>query len=162
MKTRLVSGALALVLLSGCSGDASRDDPKVLSRRPLAYQPEAFDDLGLELLRGYRLSADHEPLAVAYAGGALRRFDVVYISTGDDAEDPKRVMDRLAGGLTDRGWVRLPARPTDDPEEAPDRYRKGHEDLAVSAEIVSGRTLVTWRLTKAAVAPVPASAEKAP
>lgn len=155
MKNLLLAGCAAVVLLAGCSSTDSRADPKVLNRRPIAYQPESFDDLGLELLRGYRLAADHEPLAVAYAGGDLRRFDVVFISTGEEPEDPKRVMDRLAGGLADHGWVRLPLQDGENPEEAPDRYRKGQEDLSVTAEIVSSRTLVTWHMAKAA-GPVPA------
>ena len=134
----------ALLLLGGCGGEDTRTDPRTLTRRPAAYDPAAFPDLPLEILRGYRLDAEHEPLAVAYAGGALRRFNVVFISGEATDERPREVLDRLAGGLADRGWTRVPA-----PEDGPDRWRKADEQLALDAETDDGRLLVTWNLTKA-------------
>lgn len=137
---------LTVALTVGCSGDR-RDESKVLNRVPQAYVREGFTDLPLEVIAGYRLAADQEPLAVSFAGGALRRFDVVYTSTTEEPEPPRQVLDRLAGGMADRGWVRLPA-PAKRTEATPDRYRKGDEVMAISAEISSSRTLVTWHLTR--------------
>jgi hypothetical protein len=134
-------------VVAGCAIDDGRTDPKALTRRPLAYQPEDFPDLPLERMRGYRLAADQdEPLAVSYAGGGLRRFQVVYISSGDTPETPQQVLDRLAGGLTERGWVRQPPEPKT--PEGQERYAKGDETLTLSAEASHGRTVVAWNLAR--------------
>lgn len=144
MRRFLCLGVALALGLAGCGGTDTRTDDQTLSRRPLGYDPAGFPDLPLELLRGYRLAADHEPLAVAYAAGALRRFHVVFISGTDEAEVPQQALDRLAGGLGDRGWTRIAT-----PENAPHRYTKGDERLDLDARLDGGRLLITWNLAPA-------------
>ena len=75
---RGAAAALALVLLLllvGCGGDARAGGS---SATPRAYHPEHFPDIPLP--PGYLLVPGHDQLAVAMAGGVVRRFDVWMIA----------------------------------------------------------------------------------
>ncbi len=139
---RNVLGCVALfcaaIFIGGCSGDSRGQAVKI----PPAYRPEGFPDIALERLRGYRLDPDEEPLALAYANGALRRFHVTFqTKDSDEPEDPVRVRDRLAGGLTEQGWTRTS--PAGAPATAPETWSKNQEALTIITEANSSRLKIT-------------------
>ena len=142
--TVAVATVAVAVLLTGCNTDA-RDNPSddgTVVRKPVAYHPESFPDIPFERLVGYRLTADDRQLAVAIAGGSLRRLSLVFITRpGDEAKPPLAELDRIAGGLNDLGWHKVA---TDDPL-AP-RWTKGDETLAVTASLDSDATIISFQL----------------
>lgn len=62
--------ALAVLVGGGCGSSASGP----IARTPRAYHPERFPDIPLP--PGFMLAPGHDQLAVAMAGGVVRRFDV--------------------------------------------------------------------------------------
>ena len=135
---------LSVLLLAGCNTDA-RDTPSddgTVVRKPVAYHPEAFPDIPFGLLVGYRLSADDRQVAVAIAGGSLRRLSLVFITRpGDEAKDPQAEIDRIGGGLRDQGWQQIASESKLEP-----RWTKGDETLAVTASLESSATIISFQL----------------
>ena len=135
----------AIALFSGCTRDAGDDGTGhysgIRERAPVAYRPDQFPDIPLERLSGYRLTAEDAQVAVAFAGGALRRLHLVFITKpGDDARPPQEERDRLIGGLTPLGWHQSAA----DGDEV--RFTKGDETLVVSASTEGSATIIAVRL----------------
>jgi hypothetical protein len=132
-----------VVLFAGCTRDAGGESGSegILNRAPAAYHPEQFPDIPFERLVGYRLTAEDSQVAVAYAGGALRRLNLVFITKpGDDARPPQEERDRIIGGLNEHGW-RLSASEGDEI-----RFTKGDELLVVSASTEGSATIIAVRL----------------
>lgn len=143
----LVIAALGVmpILVTGCGGDArpaaTDDTGTVLVRAPLAYRPDQFPDIPFERLVGYRLTAEEEQIAVAYAGGSLRRLDVTFITRpGDEPKDPQAEHDRLAGGLNDAGWRRSGG------EAIRTEWSKGRERLELHVRDEGVGTVIGFRL----------------
>ena len=131
----------AILASSSCSSEARGQAVKI----PPAYRPEGFPDIALERLRGYRLDPSEEPVALAYANGALRRFHVTFqTKDGDEPEDPVQVRDRLAGGLEALGWTRTT--PAGSPVTTPETWNKNQEVLTITTEISSSKLKITLDL----------------
>lgn len=146
---RLVIAASAMVaalLLTGCeTSDSTREssDQKTLAKRPAAYRPDQFPDIPFERLVGYRLTAEDQQIAVAYAGGTLRRLSLVFITReGDDAKVPQEELDRIVGGLTGFGWSKI----AEEKSTGEVRFAKGAEELTVIASPSASATTIAFRL----------------
>ena len=140
--------ALAAVLLSSCESSASPGDLRAsdggsnLTKRPAAYRPDLFPDIPFERLIGYRLTAEDPQVAVAYAGGALRRLSLSFITRdGDEGKPPRVELDRIVGGLSTLGWRQLAS----DSKEI-ERFSKGDEILEVGASTAGSATIISLRL----------------
>lgn len=139
-----VVAGLALLAAVGCNTDAreSASDDGTVIRKPVAYHPESFPDIPFERLVGYRLTADDRQLAVAVAGGSLRRLSLVFITRpGDEAHEPKEELDRIAGGLKGLGW-----RQVADETKGENRWTKGDETLVVAASLDNDATTISFHL----------------
>ncbi len=148
MRSLLAASTVAAVLLlAGCeTSDSSREssDKTTLAKPPAAYRPDQFPDIPFERLVGYRLTAEDQQIAVAYAGGSLRRLSLVFITKeGDEAKVPQEELDRIVGGLTGLGWNKTA-------EERPRgeaRFVKGAEELTVIASPSGSATTIAFRLS---------------
>ena len=139
---------LAAVFLSSCESSAGPGDLRAsngatnLTRRPAAYRPELFPDIPFERLIGYRLTAEDPQVAVAFAGGALRRLSLTFITRdGDEGKPPRVELDRIVGGLTSLGWRQMPS----DSKEI-EHFSKGDEVLVVGASTAGSATIISFRL----------------
>lgn len=144
---------LAALVIAGCEssreGGGSAGDGVTAARRPPAYHPDQFPDVPFERLVGYRLTVDNEQIAIAIAGGALRRLSVTFITKpGDDPREPVAEFDRVAGGLTGLGWreVALDAETKNTTSDHQGRFTKGDEALVVRASAEGEATTIAFRL----------------
>ncbi len=71
---------ILLALIAGCGGGR----PAAAGVAPRAYHPERFPDI--PLAPGYMLAPGHDQLAVAMAGGVVRRFDVWMVAKPKQAD----------------------------------------------------------------------------
>jgi hypothetical protein len=140
---------LAAAVLAGCSSDRANEPG---APRPAAFQSEHFPDVPLWLMSSYQLDAEAGvPLAVAVAGGAVRRLDVSYASPAEaDGEATLQVLDRFAGALPELGWVAGPR--SGDRSGREQRWIRGDEALVVVAGKDGRRTTVRLLLGSAAAA----------
>lgn len=141
------SATVAALLLAGCETSDARNetsDATTLAKRPAAYRPDQFPDIPFERLVGYRLTAEDQQIAVAYAGGTLRRLSLVFITKeGDEAKVPQQELDRIVGGLTGVGWRKTAA----DVGTGEAVFAKGHEVLTVTASPAGSATTIAFRLS---------------
>ena len=93
--------ALAL-LAAGCRGEGQRAQ---IAATPRAYHPQHFPDIPLP--PGYQLSPGHDQLAVAMAGGVVRRFDVWMVAKANQPEvlRPAALLGWYAERLPALGWT---------------------------------------------------------
>lgn len=145
-------GAVILVgigLLVGCGDDRTQE---LGAPRPAAFQTEHFPDVPLWLMSGYQLDPDAGvPLAIAVAGGAVRRLDVSYTTRADvEGESTQQVLDRFAGALPEVGWVT--GKRTGDQSERQQLWTREQECLVVAAGKDGRRTNVRLLLGSAAAA----------
>lgn len=132
-------GVVVVVGLAGCT-TSKRKEPEPTRYRPAAYQPEHFPDIPLWPLAGYELDPNEDQLAVAFAGGTVRRFEVTMVARPGTRDDPPdAVLARYDGALAENGWIR----------EAPGRWRKGGERLLIEAGRGGGSTIVRFHLRPA-------------
>ena len=103
----LLVAALLAVGLTSCAGDAPRSASGSVPR-PSAFRSDLFPDVPFWVLgSAYRMDLEQPQLAVAYAGGSLRRLAGTWVSKDDRVgEEPVRVLDRCATALLDYGWIR--------------------------------------------------------
>jgi len=138
----------AMVMFTGC-GQPTRAASN--SAVPRAYHPERFPDIPLP--PGYMLAPGHDQLAVAMAGGVVRRFDVWMIAK------PKQAGILRAGELLawyderlpGLGWTPIAA------ESGAHRFRRlwpegvGEELTIAAAGSLAGPTvefhLAPWSVT---------------
>ena len=141
---RFFAAVLAAAVCVGCSsGTRETSDVETLAHRPAAYRPDQFPDIPFERLVGYRLTTDDPQVAIAIAGGSLRRLSVVYITRqGDEPKPAQEEIDRITGGLTPYGWHQVSA----DPGRHESRFTKGRELLVVRASTESSATTIEFRL----------------
>ncbi len=134
---------IATLAVTGCMS-GSRDDATdgVLNRRPAAYHPEQFPDIPIERLVGYRLTSEDPQVAIAVAGGTLRRLSLVFMTKpGDDGKPPQEELDRLRGGLSPYGWHPMADAPRDEA-----RFTKAGELLVIRASTAGNATIIEFRL----------------
>jgi hypothetical protein len=97
------------------------------------FQPERFEDLPLWSLGSYKMVEGKPQLAIASAGGAVRRLDLSYRSPGQDrGETPANVLVRLGVELATSGWDER-SRTTGKDGRVEGRWIKGDEELLVAA-----------------------------
>ncbi len=143
---------LAALAIAGCESSregSSSDAGVTAAHRPPAYHPDQFPDLPFDRLVGYRLTAEDEQIALAIAGGALRRLSVTFITKpGDDARDPIAEFDRLCGGLASFGWRATAGDEAwkDSSSHRQGRFAKGDETLVVHASAEGDATTIAFRL----------------
>ena len=148
------AAALAAILLAGCGGD---DRPGQVSPTPRAYRPEHFPDIPLP--PGYLLAPGHDQLAVAMAGGVVRRFDVWMVSKPKQADimRPAELLAWYDERLPGLGWTPAQAK------SGEHRYRRtwpegaGEELTIAAAGSMSGPTvefhLAPWAAVPGAAKP---------
>jgi hypothetical protein len=125
-------------LLAACG--ETRHEPPPTRYRPPAYHPEQFPDIPLFPLNGYELDPNHEQLAIALAGGTVRRFEVSMILRAGASDDPpEAVLSRFDAELPAYGWIR----------EGRGQWRKGAERLIIEAGRSGGLTTVRFHLRPA-------------
>ena len=124
----LASLAVALLLI-GCGGDGQRAQT---AATPRAYHPEHFPDIPLP--PGYQLTPGHDQLAVAMAGGVVRRFDVCMVAKANQPEvmRPAALLGWYAERLPALGWTAVQA------DAGEQRYRRSWpegvgEELTITA-----------------------------
>src|SRR4051812_17483424 len=133
----LIPLAIAIVL-AACGGSRPAEAPT--RYRPAAYHPEQFPDIPLFPVAGYELDQNEDQLAVAFAGGSVRRFEVAMIARPGSRDDPpEAVLARYDSELAALGWVR----------NAPGRWSKGEEQLIIEAGRSGGLTTVRFHLRPA-------------
>ena len=129
--------AAALALCAGC-GD---DRPAVRTAPPTsaAYRPELFPDIPQP--SGYALATDRDHLALALGGGAVRRYEAVYVlrSGQPDDDQPQRAAHDLGRRLATLGWT----------EEQPGLWRKADERLRLETGQAGDRPSIALRLRPA-------------
>lgn len=156
MSARLggVAAILAFVaVLAGC-GDGRPSSPGTV---PRAYHPERFPDIPLP--PGYMLAPGHDQLAVAMAGGVVRRFDVWMVAKPKqpDVMRPGELLAWYDARLPALGWT--PAGVT----AGERRFRRawpegaGEELTIAAAGSLSGPTvefhLAPWAATSGSAKP---------
>jgi hypothetical protein len=135
--------AVAVALLTGC--DRS---PALIAPRPTGYHPDRFPDIRLPA--GYVLRADQDQLAVTYAGGSLRRFDVSLVAKPDNTKaTPDEAMAWFDRVLPSAGW-----KPAGQAAERERHWRKPTptgetEELVVETGRYATRAVVHVRLEPA-------------
>jgi len=149
----LVAFVLVTMILVACEssreGGGSPVDSSVAARRPAAYHPDQFPDIPFERLVGYRLTAEEQQIAIATAGGALRRLSVIFITkAGDEPRPPVAESDRIAGGLAGLGWTLRALDPTikNTADDHRDFFVKGDETLVVRTFADGNATTIAFRL----------------
>lgn len=144
---------LAAFVMVGCEstreGDGTPVDSSVATRRPAAYHPEQFPDIPFERLVGYRLTSEDQQIAIATAGGSLRRLSVIFISkAGDEPRAPVAESDRIAGGLAGLGWSLRAVDPGHENTalDHRDDFIKGDEMLTVRTRADGNATSIAFHL----------------
>jgi hypothetical protein len=144
-----VAGALlvaAMVFVAACA--QSRPSPQTQLYHPPAYHPEHFPDIPLFPVAGYVLPPGEDQLAIAFAGGSVRRFEVTMAQkVGAKPDPPEAVLARYATELPPLGWT--PA--------GEGRWRKGGEELVIEAGRSGGLTSIRFHLQPAPAAAAPAT-----
>jgi hypothetical protein len=136
-----VAAALVAALLCSCM---SSRDPTLVAHRPSGYHPELFPDIPLP--PQYVLDPDSDQLAVAYAGGAIRRFEVSMVQKANvPAQRPAELLTLYSSWLKRAGWA--PVSQKDDEQ----RWRKegadgATEELLVQAGRSGSRTTIQFHL----------------
>jgi hypothetical protein len=141
---RRLAGAIvatAALLLAGCNDPPPREPPH--PARPAAFLPEQFPDIPLP--PGYMLTPDADQLAIAIAGGTVRRFEVALERRPNISNQTVEVLlSFVKRDLEDRGWQLIRSDPTSQ------RWHKGMEDLLVETGRTDSRTTIRYRLRPAA------------
>lgn len=140
--TRSLVAATLLVVLGGCGDEGRTTAPPP---GPSAVVPEQFSDIPLP--RGYVFSPDVDQLAVALAGGTVRRFDVS-LQQRENAEfqAPNQLLLEMERDLTSLGWIAEKGR-SDGLS-----WEKGRERLVLETGRTGGRTTIRLRLRPAPLA----------
>ena len=135
--------AVLLSLALGCT-DSERTAPPPTSASS-AFSPAQFPDLPLP--RGYVFSPDKDQLAVALAGGTVRRFDVT-MEQRESAEPQSfaSLLGEMQRDLTAAGWVAAPGH--NDLRE----WVKGQDRLVLETGRTGARTTIRLRLLPAPIA----------
>ena len=135
----VVVAAFAVAMVAGCGGDDDRTTTTQLYHPP-AFHPEDFPDIPLVAVSGYMLDPEVDQLAVSYAGGAVRRFEVtMQTRPGAKDEEPIEVLTRYDTDLPAQGWTRIG-------EIEAGVWRKGSEELRIVATVSDGQTTVAFHL----------------
>jgi hypothetical protein len=122
-------------LLAGCGETKPPEAPT--RYRPAAFHPEQFPDIPLFPVAGYEFEPGEDQLAVAFAGGTVRRFEVAMIQRAGGRDDPpEAVLARYDGELAPLGWVRTGV----------GHWTKGTEGLVIEAGRSGGLTTVRFHL----------------
>lgn len=126
-----------LLMLGGCG--AERPTPKATTSQIGCYTDQ-FPDIPLPRF-GYQLDAAHDQLAMAVAGGAVRRFDINMIQRDNAALQPAaELLAWYRRDLAETGWTLF--------EEGDDfqLWNKNNERLRLETGRRSGRTTLSFRL----------------
>ena len=143
--------AIIALGLTSCASDAPRSAGGAVPR-PAAFRSDLFPDVPFWVLgAGYRMDLEQPQLAVAYAGGTLRRLAATWKSKDDRVgEEPERVLDRCATALVEYGWLRGQRSEVDGDQV--ERWTRPGETLEVRAGR-SGDTTTVQLLIDPAPAP---------
>jgi hypothetical protein len=126
---------LAIGFLTGCNETRQPEAPT--RYRPAAFHPEQFPDIPLFPIAGYEFEPGEDQLAVAFAGGTVRRFEVSMIQRAAGRDDPpEAVLARYDSELPPWGWIRT----------GTGQWRKGTEALVIEAGRSGGLTTVRFHL----------------
>jgi hypothetical protein len=129
--------AATLVLTLGCGGPPPRQS--TAASRPASFYPELFPDI--PLLPGYVLDENEPPLAVAVAGGTVRRFEVaLHLRTGARVRSGEQPFDWYGRVLPKLGWT--PIATAGNRQE----WRKSAERLSLETGRRDGNPTIRFRL----------------
>lgn len=131
-----------LLILVGCGDEGRTTAPPP---GPTAVVPEQFSDIPLP--RGYVFSPEVDQLAVALAGGTVRRFDVT-LQQRENAEPQvaSKLLLEMERDLTALGWV------AEKGKSDGLTWVKGTERLVLETGRTGGRTTIRLRLRPAPLA----------
>ena len=130
-----LSVAMVIAFLAACGDSRPAESPS--RYRPPAFHPEQFPDIPLFPISGYELDPNVDQLAMTFAGGSVRRFEIAMIQRSENrADPPEAVLSRYDLELPPLGWVRTGA----------GRWSKGDEQLLIEAGRSGGATTVRFHL----------------
>ena len=137
----LLAVLLALVVLPACSSGPRGNAPP--APRPVGLRWDQFPDIPMPA--GWKPLPGEDHVAVAIANGGVRRLSVAMQAPAVRAElQPPEAMTRYVGAaLIDAGWTRIGDGRLSDVSQ---RWRKGAETLAVSAERIDGLVVIRYSL----------------
>ncbi len=148
IRRSIAAGAVTglLVLICGCGDEPARKPPR--PPRVPAFYPEQFPDIPLPR-PGYQMQPNDDQLAVALAGGSVRRFEVSMIQRENAApQKPAELLAEVRRQLASSGWQAVSA------DAANQRWHKGGEDLFIETGRADSRTTIRYHL-RPATAPTP-------
>lgn len=138
------SCAVAILALALAACGQAKSGPARTVNRPPAFHPELFPDI--KLPPAFVLQPGHDQLAVVYAGGNIRRFEVFMIQKeGSKDQKPAEVLDLYRKWLPEAGWKAVAS---DGREQ---RWRKVDDrglgdELVVRSGRTSSRTTIQFQL----------------
>lgn len=127
-----------ILLLAGCAEE--RQPPQKPGAPQVGFRPDQFPDIPLPRT-GFMPDPAHDQLAIAVAGGMVRRFDVSLIQRDNAASQPStELLTWYRRDLELAGWTLA------EDGDGIQRWRKGTETLALETGRSGGRTTIRLRL----------------
>ncbi len=133
----LGAGFGIVLLLAGCFGDEPRQ--VAAPPTPAVFMPEQFTDIPLP--KSYMFAVGEDQLAVSFANGAVRRFEVS-LEQRESAtpQSPEEILLEMERNLLRSGWIR------DSSSGLNQQWHKGQEHLLLETGRSGGRTNIRLRL----------------
>jgi len=126
-----------VVLLAGCFGDEPRST--AAAPTPAVFVPEQFTDIPLP--KSYMFAVGEDQLAVSFANGAVRRFEVALEQRESASpQSPEELLQEMERNLLRRGWIQ------DSNSGLNQQWHKGQEHLLLETGRSGGRTNIRLRL----------------
>jgi hypothetical protein len=140
----LLAGLLPLLALALVSCGQTKGGPKTRVHRPPAFHPELFPDI--KLPPAFVLQPGRDQLAVVYAGGNIRRFEVSMIQKeGSKDQRPAEVLDLYETWLPEAGWQAVSSESHEQRWRKVDAAGRGDE-LVVRSGRTGSRTTIQFQL----------------
>jgi hypothetical protein len=140
----LLAGLLLVLALALVSCGQSKDGSKARVYRPPAFHPELFPDI--KLPPAFVLEPGRDQLAVVYAGGNIRRFEVSMIQKeGSKDQRPAGVLDLYKTWLPEAGWQAVSSASHEQRWRKVDAAGRGDE-LVVRSGRTGSRTTIQFHL----------------
>ncbi len=134
----ILCAGLGILLLAGCAEE--RQPPQKPGAPQVGFRPDQFPDIPLPR-SGFMPDPTRDQLALAVAGGMVRRFDVSLIQREHAASQPSaELLSWYRRDLELAGWTLA------EDGDGIQRWRKGTETLSLETGRSGGRTTIRLRL----------------
>lgn len=135
----LILLALLALFAAGCGSGPRGDAPP--APRPTGLRLDQFPDVPTP--PGWRPLPGEEHLAIAIAGGTVRRLNLAMQAPAvrSDLQPPEAMTRYVGAPLKDLGWTRVGEGRLADVEQT---WRKGSETLHVTAGRLDGLVVIRW------------------